>query len=305
MSGYWNIFRDLSRPLRPIPTEATPRLVPLDEIQVVLFDVYGTLFISGSGDVGVAQESGTGEALIAALRACGYEGPVDAPRGIAMLLEMIRGRHRRERDRGIEYPEVEIIEIWRTCLADMERCGWLSKLPDEFDAARLAVEYEVRANPAWLMPGARETLAALRQAGMTLGIVSNAQFYTREMIAGLVGQSPEEIGFDPDLQFYSYHYRRAKPDRFLYDLAANALVKRGHAPQNILYVGNDMLNDIRPAVEVGFRTALFAGDLRSLRRRDGDSRVDGVRPDLVLVDLLSLLGCVLGGSSAETAIKRT
>ena len=34
-----------------------------------------------------------------------------------------------------------------------------------------------------------------------------------------------------------------------------------------LYVGNDMLNDIKTASLSGFRTVLFAGDRRSLRLR--------------------------------------
>ncbi|MCH5375970.1 MAG: HAD hydrolase-like protein, partial [Planctomycetes bacterium] len=112
------------------------------------------------------------------------------------------------------------------------------------------------------------------------------------------------LGFDRDLQFYSFHYRRAKPDHFLYELAANALAKRGHDPQNILYVGNDMLNDIGPSAGVGFRTALFAGDRRSLRTRDGDVRVAAVEADLVIADLRSLAACVIADSSVAGVIDR-
>ena len=59
-----------------------------------------------------------------------------------------------------------------------------------------------------------------------------------------------------------------------------------------MYVGNDMLNDIASAAKVGLRTALFAGDARSLRWRKGDERVEGVVPDLVLTDLLQLVDCL-------------
>ena len=52
------------------------------------------------------------------------------------------------------------------------------------------------------------------------------------------------------------------------------------APE-VLYVGNDILNDILkniwPAATVGWETALFAGDKRSLRLRTDDQRVMGVR----------------------------
>jgi putative hydrolase of the HAD superfamily len=56
-----------------------------------------------------------------------------------------------------------------------------------------------------------------------------------------------------------------------------------------------MLNDIWPAQNLGFRTALFAGDLRSYRPRKDDPRVQGLQPDLVLGDLSQLEACVLPG----------
>ena len=51
------------------------------------------------------------------------------------------------------------------------------------------------------------------------------------------------------------------------ELRVGALGKNGVAPGEVLYVGNDMLNDVYAAGQVGFRTALFAGDQRSLRMR--------------------------------------
>ena len=44
---------------------------------------------------------------------------------------------------------------------------------------------------------------------------------------------------------------------------------------------------------MGFRTALFAGDRRSLRLREGDSRVEGVSPDIVVKSLNEVARCVL------------
>jgi len=50
-----------------------------------------------------------------------------------------------------------------------------------------------------------------------------------------------------------------------------------------------MLNDIYPAQKVGFQTALFAGDKRSLRLRNDDPRCKNLKPDLVITDLIQLL----------------
>jgi putative hydrolase of the HAD superfamily len=49
-----------------------------------------------------------------------------------------------------------------------------------------------------------------------------------------------------------------------------------------------MLKDIWPATQLGFKTALFAGDGRSLRLREDDERCRAVQPDLV-IDHLSQL----------------
>ena len=53
-----------------------------------------------------------------------------------------------------------------------------------------------------------------------------------------------------------------------------------------------MLNDIWGAARHQFQTVLFAGDRRSLRKRDGDPRVGDCRPDLVLTDLSQLIECI-------------
>jgi putative hydrolase of the HAD superfamily len=161
------------------------------------------------------------------------------------------------------------------------------------DLERLAVEYEARANPVWPMPGLEECLRALSERGLLLGVVSNGQFYTRELFAALLGRPAEFWGFDPDLQYYSYEHGRAKPGVDLYRRAAAALAGRGVEAAGVLSVGNDLLNDVRPSALVGFRTALFAGDQRSLRLREGDPRLQGIAPDMVLTALAELPECLL------------
>ena len=69
---------------------------------------------------------------------------------------------------------------------------------------------------------------------------------------------------------------------------------RGIAPDETVYVGNDMLNDIGPAHKVGFRTALFAGDARSLRRRENDPVCAGVKPDFIVSHLQQVCSGITG-----------
>lgn len=289
-----DIIRRLSRPLEPIATGHPPKLNKLQGVRAVLFDVYGTLLISGSGEVGTARKSAREDAFTEALEAVGLAptGPVKP--ALQYSFDLIEERHIAGRGRGIDYPEIDIVEIWGAVIERLRRDGVIQQDPhDPADLKRLAVEYEARTNLVWPMPALADCLAGLVDAGLPLGIVSNAQFYTRELFPAFLGRCTDDCGFAPDLQIYSYEQGHAKPGEGLYRLAAERLAARQIAPGEALYVGNDMLNDIAPAQRVGFRTALFAGDSRSLRLRADDSRVDGIRPDLVVTRLLDLNDCIL------------
>lgn len=288
---YRDIIRCHSRPLAPIPTGEEPMLRELEGIAAVLFDVYGTLFISASGDV-EASGRGRAKAFRDAFTAVGVTAGANGEIGVACLLETIKAQHEAMRQNNVCHPEVDIVEIWRRTLEKLYGTGWISSPPRDIDLKRLAVEYEVRANPIWPMPHLLECLRAIRDAGLALGIISNAQFYVIDMFSALLGKSPDALGFDPWLQLYSYRHERAKPGQWLYRKAKGLLGRRGITAREALYVGNDMLNDVQPASLVGFRTALFAGDARSFRRRENDPRVGDLSPDLILTDLVALPRCI-------------
>ena len=288
-----NRFREIIRrhsgPLQPLETGELPRWNRLSPIEAVMFDIYGTLLISGSGDIGGGEPDSRSMALAAALQTLGvpFRGPPEA--ALEVWDAEIGRRHREARLAGVDFPEVDIIEVWRDALKEFAARGWTSASDGDF--AALAVEFEVRTNPVWPMPGMMRTLETLRAGGKTLGAISNAQFFTPEIFPALVGQTLDELGFARDLQFYSYQYGQAKPGLALYRLAVDALQRRGIRPDRVLYVGNDVRNDIVPAARCGFRTALFAGDLRSLRLRAGDPQCDGAVADVVVTRLCDLLHC--------------
>ena len=66
----------------------------------------------------------------------------------------------------------------------------------------------------------------------------------------------------------------------------------GMMSEETLYVGNDMLNDVWTASQCGLRTALFAGDQRSLRMRGDDPRCADLEPDVIITKLSQLLAVV-------------
>ena len=150
----------------------------------------------------------------------------------------------------------------------------------------LAVRYECIVNPVWPMPGSGTLLKKLQDMRIITGIVSNAQFYTPLIFKALLGASPEELGFKDKLLIFSYAHGEAKPSVELFRKVTEALkVDFGISGKNVLYVGNDILNDIKPAKESGLRTALFAGDERSLRLREDTPACRNILPDMIVKNL--------------------
>jgi putative hydrolase of the HAD superfamily len=175
------------------------------------------------------------------------------------------------------FPEVDIREIYTDMHPDLSA--------EEIE--RLAMEHEQAVNPVSAMAGAAETLRELSSRGLLLGLVSNAQFYTVPVLESCLADSLPNLGVTPELCVFSYLERRAKPDVHLFEVAHERLLERGIQPAEVLYVGNDVRNDIDPAKATGFRTAQFAGDEDSLRLRGRNLESCGA--DLVITDLFNVV----------------
>ena len=272
------LFQKYIRRLVPLPTVLSPTGQLRENIRCVLFDIYGTLFISGSGDIGTAEQ---GAARIKEIHDLlkRYGICKNARKLLDELQGAIQSKHAELRNKGNDFPEVRIDQIWQRVLPF-----------DDRDAVRqFALEFELISNPAYPMPNLANLLSACRQKEKTMGIISNAQFYTPCLFQWFLDADPEDLGFNSNLIFYSYRYEMAKPSPLLFKMAVETLKAGGIQPSAVLYLGNDMLNDIYPARNAGFQTALFAGDKRSLRLRTDDPRCRDLTPDLVLTDLGQLI----------------
>jgi putative hydrolase of the HAD superfamily len=291
-AGIVDAIRRLSRPTAPRPAAGvSARLQPLPRVRAVLFDVYGTLFISGSGDISVAKTTFDAAALADALESTGFSGRLQdaAEAGVVCLQQAIASRHAQRRQAGIMWPEVDIREVWREVLQKL-RDDRLLVFPSAADTVEyLAAEFECRVNPVWPMPNAAEVLKELARQGRHLGIVSNAQFYTPFLFPALLQEPLTDFGFDPELCAWSYQLLQAKPDPALFAKPLKICRERyGLRPDQVAYVGNDCLNDVWTAGQCGCRTVLFAGDARSLRLREDDTRCREIEPDAVITSLTQI-----------------
>lgn len=268
-------------PLTPLPTGLKPKgrvQVPID---CLLCDLYGTLFISASGDTGISEQNGQVVALIDLLLA--RYGQIMTSSDLQdQMQQAIEDKHNRLRVDGVAYPEVRIEDIWQKILPDL----------DSEKRKQLAIEFEMISNPVWPMPGVEQLLGTCVQKGIRLGIISNAQFYTPLLFSWLLKQDAVSLGFEPDLTLYSYQFGQAKPSMALFKTIKHRLAESSIDAANVAYIGNDMLKDMLPAHHAGFQAVLFAGDKRSLRLRKEDPDCSDFSPDMVVTQLDQLTACL-------------
>ena len=301
------LIKQASSPLVPKPAplphewERLCYVKPPPGIKAVLFDVYGTLFCSAAGDISIAAKD-TGAKNDALENLAGQYG-LSGGQMRSYFKEQVAAIHRSMEHTS--WPEVKVDEIWADFLSQREVSAHgvsaqrklLSIKNQRFfmQSRELALAYELAVNPVYPMNGALQAITSLREAGIVLGIVSNAQFFTPLLFEALLGALPENLGFDPGLLIWSFEHGEAKPSPLLFKKASAQLETRGIKAAECAFVGNDMLSDIYGATSAGFKGILFAGDGRSLRLREDDERTANLRPSLVIRSLGELSLNLLSG----------
>jgi putative hydrolase of the HAD superfamily len=215
----------------------------------VLWDVYGTILAAQRGDLDslIRREAELRAAFAQTIRH--FHLDLDPAALHRDFLETIAAHRAAKLTDGIPHPEIRIEHVWQ-------------QLTPAAPARDIALYFERHANPKQLMPGARETLRAIRDRGLRQGIVSNAQFYTPIELEEMLGPGL----FDPDLTFFSFDLGIAKPDPTAFQRAAAVLAREGISTAECLMVGDSFTNDIEASRALGFDAIWFAptGDIQQL-----------------------------------------
>ncbi|MBN1436906.1 MAG: HAD family hydrolase [Sedimentisphaerales bacterium] len=302
------------------PAAIAEELRGLDGIKAVMWDLYGTLLKIDIGDLegsleeqrhitraaaAVVEEFELGSALERMVHDSGSEMTA-----VELLCryytEAIADSHERSKKKGVAYPEVVIERIWAQILTicygvvagkgeiiagdgkkiseTALRCGYL------FDSAMQRTSFNLHAG---------ECLGRLADKGVVQGIISNAQFYTPLHIRRLareagLGDDPFNTIFTMGLVFFSYELGYSKPNPGAFDLANTELAKMGIGPNEVVYVGNDMLNDVWAAKQAGWRTILYGGQKEQTRLRQDDERCKDLKADRTVLDLADAAKVITG-----------
>ena len=97
-------------------------LPKIEGIKAVFFDVYGTLIISGVGDISLTEDENRDSVIRRSLASQGIGVPHDKVEGLSERFREIINEHQdKERRNGVDWPEVEIREVWRDLIESMDR----------------------------------------------------------------------------------------------------------------------------------------------------------------------------------------
>jgi len=118
-------------------------------------------------------------------------------------------------------------------------------------------------------PGAAEMLLAARRQGMVTVLVSNTAWLSEQDYRTRV----DEMGLALDSLVSSFDIGVRKPHRTMFDAA---LERAGCPPQLCVMVGDNEVNDIEPAADLGMRTIRVTMQYRL----QGTSRADAVAASL-------------------------
>lgn len=286
----------------PEPTDINPAYREEPDVRVVIFDIYGTLIISASGDIEESEISVRN--LEQSLDTAGIRILPPAGEKQRVLIQMLQSFkseivkvHESEKSSDKPYPEVDILAIWESILIKQRELKNL-EICDGLCIKCFTFVFEILSNNIYPMPGMKEVINNLIQSKYPIGIISNAQFYTPVIVNyflnGKITDDETVEPFDPEITVFSYQHKRAKPDPHLFHLITESCREKYDAsPDQIIFVGNDMFRDVYPAKRAGFKTVLFAGDDRSLRLREENAEISHIEPDHIITDLRQLLKIIV------------
>ena len=127
-------------------------------------------------------------------------------------------------------------------------------------------------------PGLHQTLTSLKSLGLRLGILSNTFIHSSSLDRHLSDLSILDFF---SVRLYSYQFPYRKPDPRIFEAAARSI---GLPPQNILFVGDRINNDIIPALEAGMFPVL-----KSAYTNDGKKVPPGIHKINRLSELPDLI----------------
>lgn len=156
-------------------------------------------------------------------------------------------------------PELEIREFWIRFFKD-----YYELTIDLSIAEEIAYIFENKVNNVYLPYYGKKVLNILKkfkdENKIVIGIVSNAQFYTIKTLEYFLKTDNIFNYFNKDISLFSYKLGRAKPDPYVYEILIKNLNNLGIKVNESIFIGNDIVNDIKIPSRYGFNTCFLNPD---------------------------------------------
>ena len=292
-----SLIKIVSSLLGPIETKTSSielRLKKLNGIKAVIFDVYGTL-LTASTHLKIIPEptEDYDQSIIDALEGADFDILDVNEKFSEIYVGHLRAHYDIRAAEGIIYPEVNICDVWQDYLNELFSNGSIDGDITERSIMKLIVRHECNVAPVWPQKNVLQAIRAIQDSGINLGTITTAQFYTPIIMEALFQNSLDTLGFKHPICVWSYEHQHRKPSELLYNVCVDGLKGLGINVSEAVYVGNDVLNDMLPASKCGFKTALFAGDERSLRLHLDRDDCKKFKPNIIFNDFSQLVDCVV------------
>ncbi len=303
----WLVDRNLTWPaVGPIvDTRATPFTKPLEGIKVVTWSLYGTLLRITDGKLlfDHPDKMRMQVALDKTIQEFKMWHSMHRKPGepwkqlYDQYVKLLDEQKMANTSQKGAYPEVDAPRIWRKLFArlgdkdynyDMEFYG----NPDEL-CDKVAYFFHASLQGCEAAPNARDAMMAIVGSGnVRQALLADAQpFSIVQMLRALRAQGTlPPLGALINLpgSVLSFQEGLRKPSPALYERSVQRFAAEGIKPQEILHVGSRLADDVAVAKKAGMKTALYAGDMTSLRATREEMKNPELRPDRLLTDLLQI-----------------
>jgi putative hydrolase of the HAD superfamily len=249
-------------------------------LKAVAFDLWETL-LTNSAELGREQERLRLERMEQVL----------AARGFRDVAHRLQEAHRSLWTRCQELYWSEDVDI--SCRRQIEH--FLEELgldPHTFDGEAIdelehAYAHAAVELPPVLVEGARETLDALRERGLRLGLISN----TGRTPGYALRKILDNLGVRVDVMVFSNEHGACKPQRSIFEELREGL---GVAFEEMAFVGDNLYVDVHGAQRCGMRGILFDPPVRGVAVAPPVEHGLTITPDARITRLRELVGIVAG-----------
>lgn len=290
------------------PLKATPACAPLPGLRAVTWNPYGTLLRIDTGHLHLIhpQPLRMQIALQKTIEEFRMWGSMSRKPGqpweylLQQYTRLVEAARLAGTGRKGDVPEVDAAAIWDKLLERLERNEYQYDRAQYGDRSELALKaayfFHASLQGVEASEGAAETLLHLRQGGVVVGLLGEGQAFTVAQLLRALRQQ-RTIGsvgdvLTPDGGALSSACGVRPPSPSLYEAAVKRFRRIGLTPEQVLHVGTRLCDDLVPARQAGFRTALLVADANCTQVEKADLRDPHKRPDRLLTALPQVLQIV-------------